>query len=103
MWEDMRLTEDDSWLEAAICENTLVVVTEGSYMQALYPKMNSCAFILECLQGRGCLTGALSEQTMATCSYQKELLGLMAIHLILLIVNKNTPDLMDRRIYFPTA
>ena len=50
--------------------------------------MNSCAFILECTQGRGCLTGAFLEQTIAACSYRGELLGLMAIHLILLSVNR---------------
>jgi hypothetical protein len=47
----MRLTGDDGWLEDAIRENTLVVVADGSYMQALHPNMNSCAFILEYTQG----------------------------------------------------
>jgi hypothetical protein len=88
MWEDMRLTGDDGWLEAAIRENNLVAVTDGSYMQALYPKINSCAFILECLQVCSHLTGAFSKQKMAACSYRGKLLGLMAIH------NKITPDLM---------
>ncbi len=86
---------DDGWLEAVIHDNTLVAVTDSLYMRALSPNMNSCTFILECLQGRGHhLTGDLSEQTMAMCSYQGELLGLMAIHLILLSISKITPDLM---------
>jgi hypothetical protein len=88
MWEDMRLTGDDGWLKATIRANTLVEVTDGSYMQALYPNMNSCAFILEYLQGCGQITVAFSKQTMAACSYQGELSGLMAIHLILLSINK---------------
>jgi hypothetical protein len=33
MWEDMHLTRDDSWLVTAIQENTLVAVTDGSYMR----------------------------------------------------------------------
>jgi hypothetical protein len=82
--EDMRLSGDDGWLEVAIRDNTLVAVTDGSYMRSLYPHMNSCAFILECTQCRGRLTGAFSEQTIVACSYRGELLGLMAIHLILL-------------------
>ncbi len=93
MWEDMRLTGDDGWLVTAIQENTLVAVTDGSYMRELYPTMNSCVFILECTQGRGRLTGAFSEQTIAACSYRGELLGLMAIHLILLSVNRIDPTL----------
>ncbi len=84
----MRLTRDDGWLEDAICENTLVGVTDGSYMQALHPNMNSCAFILEFTQGRGSLTGAFLEQTIAACSYHGELLGLMEIHLIFFSVNR---------------
>jgi hypothetical protein len=32
MWEYMQLKGDDGWLEAVICENTLVAVTDGSYM-----------------------------------------------------------------------
>jgi hypothetical protein len=93
MWQDMRLMGEDGWLEDAIHENTLVAVTDGSYMQALYPNMNSCAFILECTQGRSRLTGAFLEQTIAACSYRGGLPGLMAIHLILLSVNRITPTL----------
>ena len=55
--------------------------------------MNSCAFILECTQGRGRLTGAFPEQRIAACAYRGELLGLMAIHLILLSVNRINPTL----------
>ncbi len=72
MWEDMQSAGDHGWLKAMIRKNTLEVVMDGSYMQALYPNMNSCAFILECLQGRGHLMGDFSKQTMAMCSYQKE-------------------------------
>jgi hypothetical protein len=56
--------------------------------------MNSCTFILECSRGRGRMLGAFSEQTMAACSYRGELLGLLlAIHLILLSINKINPTL----------
>jgi hypothetical protein len=53
MWESLNLSgdgedKDSAWLMEAIKENTLVAVTDGSYMKELYPDMNSCAFILEC-------------------------------------------------------
>jgi hypothetical protein len=51
MWEDMWLKGDDGWLNAAIRENTLVAVMDGLYMRALYPNMNSCAFILYARKG----------------------------------------------------
>ena len=52
MWESLNLSgdgedEDSAWLREAIKENTLVAVTDGSYMKELYPDMNSCAFILK--------------------------------------------------------
>ena len=98
MWEGLRLSgdrDDDAgtWLKEAIEENTLVAVTDGSYMKELYPDVNSCAFILECNQGRGRMSGAFAEQTMAACSYRGELLGLLAIHLILLSANEIHPNL----------
>ena len=98
MWESLNLSGDGedkagAWLKEAIEENTLVAVTDGSYMKELYPDMNSCAFILECSRGRGGVSGTFSEQTMAACSYQGKLLGLLAIHLILLSINKINPTL----------
>ena len=98
MWESLNLSGDGedkagAWLREAIKENTLVAVTYGSYMKELYPDMNSCAFILKCSRGRGRMSGAFSEQTMAACLYQGELLGLLAIHLILLSINKINPTL----------
>jgi hypothetical protein len=94
MWQDMRLTGDDGWLEDAIRKNTLVAVRDGSYMQALHLNINSCAFILERTQRGGRFTGAFLEQTITVCSYHGELLGLMAIHLILLSVNRIASTLM---------
>jgi hypothetical protein len=99
MWEGLKLSgeggdDTGAWRSTAIRNNTLVAVTDGLYMKELYPNMNSCAFIFECSTGGGRLTGAFSEQTMAACSYRGELLGLLAIHLILLSVNKVNPNLL---------
>jgi hypothetical protein len=55
--------------------------------------MNSCAFILECTKERGRLTGAFPEQTIAVCSYRRELIGLVAIHLLLLSISRVAPEL----------
>ena len=99
MWKDLKLSgeggdDTGAWLSTAIRNNTLVTVTDGSYMKELYPNMNSCAFIFECSARGGRMTSAFSEQTMAACSYCGELLHLLAIHLILLSVNKVNPNLL---------
>jgi hypothetical protein len=62
-------------------------------MKELFPNMNSCTFIFECSRGGGRLPGAFPEQSIASCTYCGELLGLLAIHLILLSINRVTPNL----------
>ena len=63
MWEGLKISEDGAWMIEAIRDNSLVAVTDGSYMKDLFPNMNSCAFIFECTKKRGRMTGAFSEQT----------------------------------------
>jgi hypothetical protein len=53
MWADMKLIGNDRWLEDSIRDNSLVAVTDGSYMRSKFATMNSCAFILECTKGCG--------------------------------------------------
>ena len=48
---------------------------------------------MECSRGRGRIIGKFPERTLAACVYRGELLGLLAIHLILLAVNKLSPTL----------
>jgi hypothetical protein len=99
MWEGLKLSgegEDDTgaWLSNAIRNNSLVADTDGPYTKELYPNMNSCAFIFECSGGGGRMTSAFSEQKIVACSYQGKLLGLLAIHMMLLSVNMVNPNLL---------
>ncbi len=93
MWENLTIKGDVSWLAEAIADNSLVVVTDGSYMKDMYPHLNSAAFIFECIKGRGHLWGSFIEHSPDASSYQGKLLGLMAIHLILKTVNEVSPNL----------
>jgi hypothetical protein len=67
---------------------TMVAVTDGSYIRELYPTLCSVAFILKCSKGHGRVVGSFSEALLVANAYLGELLGLMAIHLILLSINK---------------
>jgi hypothetical protein len=58
-----------------------------------YPNLCSAAFVLECTQGRGPAIGAFPEASTAANAYWGELLGLMAVHLLLLAVNTMLPGL----------
>jgi hypothetical protein len=76
------------------------VVTDGSYMKDLYPNINLAAVVLECSRGRGRIWCSFPEASRVACSYCGELVGLMAIHLILLAINEINLGLMGSvRIY----
>jgi hypothetical protein len=93
MWDSLRLIGDDNRLLDAIREGTCIAVTDGSYIREVYSNMCSCALVLESTQGRGRIFGSFPEQSKRACAYRGELLGLMALHLILLAANKVDPGL----------
>jgi hypothetical protein len=93
LWDHMTVHGGAKWLDHAIVKGTLVAVTDGSYIRDLYPNLCSAAFVLECSAGRGRLYGSFLETLLAANAYRGESLGLMAIHLILLSVNKLHPEL----------
>jgi hypothetical protein len=51
----------------------------------MYPDLCAATFVLECKKGRGRIIGSFSEESNA---YRGELLGIMAVHLILVSVNR---------------
>ena len=67
--------------------------SDGSYIKELYPNICSPAFVLECSEGKGRIIGSFPEQATTACAYRGELLGLLAIYLILLAANKVRPRL----------
>jgi hypothetical protein len=93
MWENLQWVGDDNWIAQAIADGSLIAVTGGLYMKDLYPNIHSAALVLECSKGHGRLWCSFPEVSQVTCSYRGELVGLMAIHLILLGINKINPDL----------
>jgi hypothetical protein len=106
MWEELKMTGGvgtglnmeleeggDSWLRDAIKDNSLVAVTDGSFIRQICPHLCSAALILECTKGRGRLVLSLIDPSKYANAFRGELMGLMAVHLILLAVNKVYPYL----------
>jgi hypothetical protein len=93
MWRSLRLIGEDHWLEEAIAAGTCVAVTDGSYIREYFPDLCSAAFILECTEGRGRIIGEFPEQSSVVGAYRGELMGPMAIHLLVLAANKVNPTL----------
>eukprot|EP00956_Cyclotella_meneghiniana_P009811 scaffold13589_cov49-Cyclotella_meneghiniana.AAC.3 len=91
IWDSLRLLGEDDWIVDSIREGTCIAVTDGSYIREIFGEMCSAAFVLECTRGKGRILGSFPEQSQRACAYRGELLGLMAIHLILLAVDKVRP------------
>ena len=93
MWKTLKIVGAASWIKGAIERGTLTLVTDGSYIREICPGLCSAAFILECSEKSGRIIGSFPEASPAANAYRGELLGLMAMHLILLAANKVWPDL----------
>jgi hypothetical protein len=84
----MKVTGGITWVNKSTAHGTLVAVTDESYIQEPFPELCLVAFVLKCSQGHGRIFGSFPESLQVANAYREELLGLMAIHLILLSVNK---------------
>ncbi len=69
MWDNLIIRGDVTWLAESIADNSLVAVTDGSYMKDMYPRLNSAAFVFECTKGRRHLWGSFVEHTPDAGSY----------------------------------
>ncbi len=88
LWDNLTIRGDVSWLADSIADNSLTAVTDDSYTKDTYPHLNSAAFVFECTKGRGWLWGSFVEHSPGAGSNRGELLGLVAIHLILKVINE---------------
>lgn len=75
LWEHVSFAGGTSWMAQAIKDESLLAVTEGSYIKQLYPNICSATFILECLKGRGRIIGSFKEATSVANAYRDKLLG----------------------------
>jgi hypothetical protein len=96
IWNNLKVTGGADWVAQAIASNSLVAVMDGSYIKKHYPDLCSAAFVLKCTQGGGRVIGVFPEASMAANAFWGDLLGLMAVHQLLLAVNTLSPGLNGR-------
>eukprot|EP00956_Cyclotella_meneghiniana_P010715 scaffold14988_cov36-Cyclotella_meneghiniana.AAC.2 len=85
--------DDMEWIFDGIQNGTLVAVSDGSYIREWHPELCSAAMIMECQATRNRIVVPMAEHCLQANAYRGELIGLMAIHLLLLSFNKVRPDL----------
>ena len=93
MWSNLRYTGDGQWLYKAIENNTLLCVADGSYIREIHPNLCAAAVIIECSSGGSRLSLSFTDTSPVANAYRGELLGLMAIHLILYSADRTRPGL----------
>ena len=77
-----------------------IAAVDSSFKKEINPHLCSTVFILVCSMGLGVITGSFTEFSLVALSFRGELLGLMAIHLILLALHEVAGELtQDVHIY----
>jgi hypothetical protein len=100
MWKDLKWQGDDNWLMESIHHGDCIVVADGSYMPDLRNDLCATAFFFECRAGRGRLVGSFADFNIASNAYRGELLGLMAVHLVLVGVANLHPNLTGKVVIY---
>jgi len=85
MWEAVEEENQDlRWLVEGIRIGTEVAVADGSYDRKTAPDVSGAGLVLCCTNAEKMLRVSFFERSRSASSYRGELLGLVAIHLLLL-------------------
>jgi hypothetical protein len=93
LWDNLQLVGPTDWLAGVIATGSCIGVMDGSYMRDLHKDICSAAFFFESTDRSCKLVGSFAEPSDSANAYRGELLGLLALHLILLAVNQVNPQL----------
>ncbi len=85
MWDYMLdVTSEPSWLPLALERGTAVLTTDGSYDRKRGPNVSGAGWVIACQRSGNILKGSFFEFSSNASSYRGELLGLVAIHTLVL-------------------
>lgn len=93
LWDNLQIVGPTDWLSGAIAKGSCIGVTDGSYMRELRIDICAVAFFFESADKSCKLVGSFAEPSGVVNAYRGELLGLLALHLILLAVNTVNPEM----------
>ena len=88
MWEGLTMPADPTWLKEAVINNTLVCVTDGSYSMEKAPDICGAGWVIYCTAARRRISARLVERSNSASAYRGELLGMLAIHVILFAIEE---------------
>ncbi len=85
MWDGVEEEDQDlAWLVDGVRENTFIAVADGSYDRKGASDVSGAGWVLCCTSARKILRGNFYEISKSAGSYRGKLLGLLAIHHLIL-------------------
>ena len=66
-WRKLRSIGQMDWLWESLEAGTVLALADGSYIKELFTDASSCAFVLECQEGRGRILGRIIEGSKDSC------------------------------------
>ncbi len=90
MWDYIKEKEADTvWLRDAMTNRTLIDITGGSYDRHKAKSCSGSGWILVCTASKRTLRGSFYEVSTAARAYRGKLLGLVALHTLILLALAN--------------
>ena len=87
MWEHVIGEDEDMvWLVEAFKNGTAIMVTDGSFDRKRAKNVSGAGWVITCTRSRKFLKGSFFEVSKSASAYRGELLGLVALHTLVLAV-----------------
>ena len=85
MWEHIIGEEEDmAWLVTTFKNGTAVMVTDGSFDRKKARNVSGASWVITCTKSKIFLKGSFYEVSKSASAYRCELLGLVALHTLVL-------------------
>jgi hypothetical protein len=83
LWKNLQCDGDGSWIYNGICNVTLVIIHDGSFMKEISPHTSFAAIMIYCKMTKKVCKCTIIEKSQSAGSYQGEILGGVVTQLIL--------------------
>ncbi len=89
MWDYVSDKESDLlWVKEALDRGSAILATDGSYSRTKGPHVSGAGWVIACRKTHKLLKGSFHENSRDASPYRRELLGLVALHTIILQISK---------------
>ena len=93
MWDSVEDENQDLlWLVEGLRNSTIVAITNGSYDRQVAPTISGAGIVFCCTRAQQMLRANFYERLRTASSYRGKLLGLVALHMLILAKVNRLPS-----------